>query len=836
MKFIFFLVQICIGLFFVSCSKSGGNDRLIVKDFEIICEQSALDSIYKNYSVNTYIPVIFIANGDSVNARMRLRGDTSREYGKKSLKIEFQKDSCPKGEGRKINLNSEWTDKSYVRQYISAHLMQKAGVAAYNTAMVRLKLNGRFWGIYLQVENIDKDFLKRNKLDTKGNLYKATKDGASLSRFDDIKVKWEKKSNVKADWNDLQLLINQLDTIPLAAYKNFLVQNFEYDKLLSLVALNMLLQNGSTYYHNYYLYHDINGTGKWQLMPWDMDKTMSFYNYKPFKYHETSSNWESDNPLIEKMFLSDETMTDLKVKIKYLSKHIFNNRNIDPIFNACKQMLRESVNQDQTDQIENTDQWLSALKKEKKFVAQQANYILDQLNNYPRSFVLANDIKAEGEIVELFWSASTANKPVKYKLVYGTHFLLEDEQTKTIDNINDTVCMLQGLKPGKYYWRVYATDGEQVTEGYNTKNIFEVLPEQKIIITHDTVFTKENSPHLIDYTLLIDKGVTLTIEPGCKLILGDNGTIENNGTLRAIGTSADSICFEAKEDGWNAIKNFGAESLLDLKYCSFSDGFIHGFGAHIRICNSHISFKKKRLLINGERVSMMWADKGIIEIDSCYFKNYKLSTGEGINIHQAQIMISNSTFDNMADAIEIINADNGKITGNLVMHSPDDAIDMNGCSNIEISNNILINNSDKAISIGTEQFGPSCKIVVTNNFIIGNGIGISVKDSSNCTISNCTFARNKVALNAYLKNNVNKYTIGGHILANSLVFAENKQNVKLGEASEVVISNSIFDKDKYNGESNIEKIVKFDNADKSNFNSQEKVGAKFHEKIIERLK
>jgi inorganic pyrophosphatase len=36
---------------------------------------------------------------------------------------------------------------------------------------------------------------------------------------------------------------------------------FDYDKMLNFIALNMLLSNGSTYYHNYYMYHDLNNTG-----------------------------------------------------------------------------------------------------------------------------------------------------------------------------------------------------------------------------------------------------------------------------------------------------------------------------------------------------------------------------------------------------------------------------------------------------------------------------------------------------------------------------------------------------------------------------------------------
>ena len=38
----------------------------------------------------------------------------------------------------------------------------------------------------------------------------------------------------------------------------------------------------------------------------DLDKTLSYYDWKPYKYNETSSDWENDNSLIEKCFLNKQ--------------------------------------------------------------------------------------------------------------------------------------------------------------------------------------------------------------------------------------------------------------------------------------------------------------------------------------------------------------------------------------------------------------------------------------------------------------------------------------------------------------------------------------------------
>jgi parallel beta-helix repeat protein len=77
----------------------------------------------------------------------------------------------------------------------------------------------------------------------------------------------------------------------------------------------------------------------------------------------------------------------------------------------------------------------------------------------------------------------------------------------------------------------------------------QVATEVTGIITSDTMWTKENSPYNLTGNMAIDKGVTLTIEPGVTVNL--NGYyIRVNGTLTARGTSTDNIYLNAAADGY----------------------------------------------------------------------------------------------------------------------------------------------------------------------------------------------------------------------------------------------------------------------------------------------
>ena len=54
------------------------------------------------------------------------------------------------------------------------------------------------------------------------------------------------------------------------------------------------------------------------MLPWDMDKSLSYYNWMPYTYHRTSSEWESDNPLVERAILCKPMFNDVKKRIDEL--------------------------------------------------------------------------------------------------------------------------------------------------------------------------------------------------------------------------------------------------------------------------------------------------------------------------------------------------------------------------------------------------------------------------------------------------------------------------------------------------------------------------------------
>ena len=111
---------------------------------------------------------------DSVG--FRLRGNTSRYSQKKSFKISFNEYvSGRKYQGvKKINLNGEHNDPTMVREKLFYELWKKAGLAERRTCFAKLFINGSYYGLYTNLEEMDKDWLSRVYHNKDGNLFKCT--------------------------------------------------------------------------------------------------------------------------------------------------------------------------------------------------------------------------------------------------------------------------------------------------------------------------------------------------------------------------------------------------------------------------------------------------------------------------------------------------------------------------------------------------------------------------------------------------------------------------------------------------------------------------------------
>lgn len=209
------------------------------------------------------------------NVFIRIRGGTARDWPKKSYKVEFNGDhlfeldpSAPRV--TEVDLNATYTDKSYLRAEMTAKFQEDVGTPTPDTYHVRMQQNGEFFSVALMVEQPDDEFLARNGLDPEGSLYKANPGSYYTTGGTGS---FEKKTRRDEDRSDITALVAGLNLKDATELEKFLFDNIDLPAQINFLATHVITQNIDGSDKNHFIYRDTNGTGEWQMLPWDLDLT-----------------------------------------------------------------------------------------------------------------------------------------------------------------------------------------------------------------------------------------------------------------------------------------------------------------------------------------------------------------------------------------------------------------------------------------------------------------------------------------------------------------------------------------------------------------------------------
>jgi len=247
-----------------------------------------LDQYWKDKE-DSYLPAKIYLGVDSLDSvGIRYKGNftyfATRDFNnpKKPFNIdinEYVKNQTLKNTS-KLKLSNSLLDPTFIKE-ISALNFYKKYLPTPEANLMQVYLNDEYLGVYVNIEPIDKNFLKKHFGEKDGVLFKC-----------DPTQKYEESKNI--DWSTLewkgQDSINYLksyklkseygwsELINLIDILNNEVNNIEsilnVDRVLWYFALNSVLLNLDSYNailaHNYYLYKTEDGL--FQIIPWDLSE------------------------------------------------------------------------------------------------------------------------------------------------------------------------------------------------------------------------------------------------------------------------------------------------------------------------------------------------------------------------------------------------------------------------------------------------------------------------------------------------------------------------------------------------------------------------------------
>ncbi|WP_034443443.1 CotH kinase family protein [Butyrivibrio sp. AE2032] len=236
------------------------------------------------------IPAGNLGYGETVpNAIVQIRGQTSSRNDQKNYKIELKENQGSWKGQTTIALNKHMTDGLRYRNKMGFDLLSGIDqLMSLRTNFVHLYVNDltdgsddgfEDYGLYTQVEQLNKTALKNHGLDRTGHLYKIN--FFEFFRYEDViklntdsgynRTEFEKYLEIKGNEDHTKLIAMLEDVnnygMPI---EDVIDKHFDMENLAYWMAFNILTGNIDTQSRNTYLYSPQN-LDTWYLYNWDLD-------------------------------------------------------------------------------------------------------------------------------------------------------------------------------------------------------------------------------------------------------------------------------------------------------------------------------------------------------------------------------------------------------------------------------------------------------------------------------------------------------------------------------------------------------------------------------------
>ena len=318
------LITFCLLLMLVpQMARAEQIDQVFIKDevgeVRITLDEDDFQEIIDHPTDEEYTNADVDYNGETVtNIGFRTKGNSSltsvasSDSDRYSFKLKLDKyiDGQNLSGYTKINLNNNFQDPTYMREYLAYEALSEMGVPTPNYSFVNLYINDELYGLYLAVEQVDEEaYLDRYFNETTGSIYKPDGTGSDLVWLgEDIDL--YTGLNAKSEQTDSEAMLAFLNEINSGGEN--IETYLDVDSFLRYLAVNTVISNLDSYQgnfaHNYYLYEQ---DGFFSVLPWDFNMAFAGFGASEeaqveLLIDEPTMGALADRPLIAVLLEQDE--------------------------------------------------------------------------------------------------------------------------------------------------------------------------------------------------------------------------------------------------------------------------------------------------------------------------------------------------------------------------------------------------------------------------------------------------------------------------------------------------------------------------------------------------
>lgn len=309
-----------------------------------------------NYVSEVEIPADMVVDGVTYpQVGVRIRGNTSYTQlpaGSQKVGLNIKLDSFVPGQEimgyDHLNLNNGFHDPTFLREFLSYYVMRQYGPAP-RCNFVKLYLNGTYWGVYVNVQQPNKDFTKQWWRTGDGNRYRCfpTSGGFNSgqcaftwlgSNVASYLASYQAK---QGDGVDLMNFCNVLNNTPTATLQAALHPVFSVDSFYRYAAVMNALTNTDSYLgsgKDHYLYHD-DYYGQFHVFPFDLNEALAGSTTLSHLYNTTLST----RPAFTKTFQYPELVQRYVAHFRTIAEDTIDWNVLGPIATTYHNMINADV-------------------------------------------------------------------------------------------------------------------------------------------------------------------------------------------------------------------------------------------------------------------------------------------------------------------------------------------------------------------------------------------------------------------------------------------------------------------------------------------------------------
>lgn len=255
-----------------------------------------------------------------------------------------------------LSLNTNAVDPSQIRESLAYEFFRSVGVPASRTclAMVYLSVEGLYdnelLGLYTAVEEVDKDFLKRQFDTTKGLVIRPERTrnlahfGEEWWAYDRYNIQTDPTPLTAGQFIGFTRLIHRDDD---ATFAREIGGYIDPEEFLKLIAANVIIVNTDGVLvngHNYYI-HIHPKTGQLTFIPWDLHISFgssSGDSMEQWAGMAIDKPYRSTNRLLERVLATSELREKYRSYLKEMAEGAFTPEKLNPRIDALEAVVKKA--------------------------------------------------------------------------------------------------------------------------------------------------------------------------------------------------------------------------------------------------------------------------------------------------------------------------------------------------------------------------------------------------------------------------------------------------------------------------------------------------------------